>query len=537
MKQPWIGWTTPPPAANPLAALAAIDTALDLGGVAEFEGQPAPPDPAFIGHLQALGYLAEGVTAPDPTALKAACSSLADERPNATSSDPNDPDFRDWVARLTTFEPLPFPLPAQPLPQGARGLIVRVAALQLSRLGLYHGPIQDTLDESLYLAFCLFRHLLGLPHLDRAVSRETLTLLGDPYQCGARFFDQTKPNGDAPGGRCLVVPSGRPPEGLNHTPATLAFSRIDGGGGGFASAPTPLPAGDDDGLKNRFGLALLQVHLWIAGNYQRGLDASFGSASLAALRLWLQELSVDQATVIRWWNGRLWLAPRCFALFGFERPTEEEVAAHENQLSALGMQEAQAVALAEDPGAPTPTAGTTSWLGRTWNAAKNLARRTYASVRAGLVHAGRAVARGALVAWRGLTGPWQTALRCFTALRRTIEESMRVFWRRLRTTAQLVSGQPIATGTGQNFVATWWQGAGDVVNLVQGERDNQGRLEHEQAVDKAFSTAALAFKLLGAAVQALVRTSTGNFIGLALSVFRAWRTYRGRNTMTPVWVR
>lgn len=535
MTQTWIGWNTPPPAANPLEALAAVDHALDLGGVAAFNGEPPPLDPAFFGHLQALGFLAEGEVEPDPTAVSQACAALTEDLPPTIKAHPDDLDFRDWVARLTTFEPMPFLLPAQPLRQGARGLIVRVAALQLRRLGLYHGPIQDRLDDTLYLAFCLFRHLLGLPHMDGAVARETLTLIGNPYLCGARFFNMARPQaaGDAPGGRCLVVPTAQAPTGLNQTPAGLAFSLIDGTGGGFGGTPAPLPLGDSDALNNRFGLALLQVHLWIAGNYQRGLDASFGSASLDALQQWLQDLNVESSTVVRWWNGCLWMAPRCFALFGFERPTEAEWAAHENHLSALGMQEAQAAAKTED----ATQAGAGSWLGRTWDAAKNLAKRTYASVRAGLIHAGRAVARGALIAWRSLSSPWQTALRCFTALRRTIEQNMRLFWRRLRTTAALMAGHPIATGNPRNFIATWWQSTGDVVTLAQGKRDGPALRGHGLAVSDAFSTAALAFQMLGRAAQALLRTSTGNFIGLALSVFRAWRAYRARNTITPVWVR
>lgn len=539
MNDTWIGWQTAPPADNALFSLAAVDEALDLGGVAAFEGLPAPLDPAFIGHLRALGLPVDAGATPTAAAVKAACAALSAWLPAGTTADPADPDFQDWVARLTTFEPMPFPLPAQPLAQGAQGLIVRVAALQLRRLGLYHGPIQDSLDEPLYLAFCLFRHLLGLPHVERAVTAETLALLGDPYQCGARFFAQSRPDQAAgtAGGRCLVVATAQAPDGLSRQPAALAFSLFDGGGGGFGPLPAPLPNGDGDSLINRFGLALLQVQLWIGGNYQRGLDASFGPESLSALRLWLQELSVDPATVVRWWDGRLWLAPRCFALFGFTRPSEDELAAHENHLSAIGLEEAQAADGEHPTAAVTTPAGKTSWLGKTWDAAKHLGRRAYASARAGLVHAGRAVARGALIAWRGVSGAWQTAIRCFTALRRTIAQSMRVFWQQLRTTALLLAGRPIATGTPQDFLATWLCHSGDVVNLAQGRLDGARGQAHVAAVSVTFGTAASAFQLLGRAAQALARAGTGNFIGLVLAIFRAWRTYRGRNTMTPVWVR
>ncbi|CAM2011155.1 hypothetical protein [Acanthopleuribacter pedis] len=530
----WIGFDTVAEGANPLLTLASLDQHLDLGGIAAWSEAAGVPDPTLVYHLRQLGYLAGGDTPPTPSQLQHACATVAAEWPDLPGHDPADPDFREAVAALTTFEPLVLPTIAYPIRQGARHLRVRVAALQLTRLGLYHGPIGNELDAALLHAFNQFRAVLGLnqatPQPDPAtVDRATMTLLGDPYQMGARFFANCKPNENQPGGFCLTTPCLLRPESVAQGLTGLSFGILQQRGD-FDADQSTLPSTDPHGLTNRFGLALLQTQLWMSGCYHHLQDGMAGAATVEALTTWLQEQLLDPAKTMRHIPGQLVIAPHCFVVFGFSRPTDAEVTAHETQLLALNP-----VALPPPPetAAATPKK---SWLGRTWNNLKKWGNRAYASVRNSLVHAGRAVAKGALSAWQSITGLWQTALRCFTAVRDRLTQHLSLFWRHCRTLGRLIRGRPIVSGTPEAFIATRWLGTGDIINFASGKTDPLVASQ-QQRVDGTFSDAILALNLLGALLRTLVQAVTGNWLALALSLFRAWRPYLGLNTITPVWVR
>lgn len=453
---------------------------------------------------------------------------------------PQDPEFRAAVGALTTFEPLALPPATFPLNLGDQHLCIRVAALQLTRLGLYHGPVQATLDEPLFVAFCGFRSLLDIQTAantapQQQVHQETLALLGDPYEMGARFFQSCKPSTENPGGLCLVTPCSQKPAAAATGLHGLSFGMLSARGC-FEPDQTKVPTSDSFSRQNRFGLALVQIQMWMAGCYLNRQDAMAGADTVAALITWLEEQYTNVAETLCFSQGKLYIAPHCFVIFGFHRPTDAEVDAQETHL------------LSENP-ALTPPPQTVSsttapgqrpkktWLGRTWNDLKRWGNRGYASVRAGLVHAGRAVAKGALDAWQTVSGLWQTALRCFTAVRNRLADLAGLFWRRVRIAADLMSGVPIASGTQDAFVATWWHGSGDLINVAQGPISRKNLKQQEEDVVTRFTAAVLGIELLGPALRTLRQAATADWLGLAVALFKAWRPYLGRNTMTPVWVR